>query len=149
MLNVSLTTVDSWCRRGCPCTKKGKAVLFNLNEVQKWLSHRKEGGISEDILLQKLKYQTARSRREELSVLALEKKLINIDLLKQDLSFIFQRMRSALLLWEKRLPGLLEGKDQKSMFKVIHVETNDILRTFSRGVKSLCDAGKGRKKAKS
>lgn len=137
VLSVSLTTIDNWIRNGCPYRKERQAVLFNLSAVQDWLSHRKDGGVREDILVQKLKYQTARSRREELEVLQLEQKLVNIDLLKQDLSFIFLRMRSALLLWERRLPPLLEGKDSKSMYKVIHQETYDILKNFSRGVKSL------------
>jgi terminase small subunit / prophage DNA-packing protein len=142
MLGVSLTTLDNWVRNGCPHKKEGRAVLFNLSEVQEYLSHREDGGVREDILVQKLKYQTARSRREELEVLQLEGKLVNLDKLGQDLSFIFVRLRSALLLWEKRLPGLLEGKDQKSMYKVIHKETYDILTTFSKGVKSLCKVSK-------
>lgn len=149
VLSISLTTIDNWIRNGCPYRKEGRAVFFDLNAVQDWLSHRKDGGVREDILVQKLKYQTARSRREELEVLQLEGKLINLDKLGSDLSFIFVRLRSALLLWERRLPPLLEGKDSKSMYRVIHQETYNILRTFSKGVKSLCKyAGKKVKEIK-
>lgn len=145
LLSVSLTTIDNWVRNGCPYKKKGRAVLFDLNAVKDWLSHRKDGGVREDILIQKLKYQTARSRREELEVLELEGKLINLDKLGQDLSFIFVRLKTALLLWERRLPPLLEGKNSKAMYRVIHKETYEILTTFSKGVKSLVAYSKGKK----
>jgi len=138
VLGVSLTTLDNWVRNGCPHTKQGKSVLFNPDDVQKWLSEQKSGSVREDILIQKLKYQTARARREELEVLELEKKLIPLDKLHNDLTFIFLRIKIALLQWEKRLPPLLEGKDRRSMLKIIHGETVDILNNFARGKNLLC-----------
>ena len=38
-LNVSLTTLDNWRRKGCPHTKTGKQVFFDLDALKKWLDH--------------------------------------------------------------------------------------------------------------
>ena len=38
-LDVSLTTLDNWRRKGCPHTKTGKQVFFDLNTLKKWLDH--------------------------------------------------------------------------------------------------------------
>jgi len=38
-LNVSLTTLDNWRRKGCPHTKTGKQVFFDLDMLKKWLDH--------------------------------------------------------------------------------------------------------------
>ncbi len=138
-LGVSLTTLDNWVRNGLPHVKAGRSLLFNISEVQEWLEKRKgSNGIQAQILAEKLRFQKARCRREELQVSELEGKLISLDKLKTDLTSIFLAMKSALLLWEKRLPGLLEGKDQKKMYLVIHKETRDILTDFSKGTKALC-----------
>ena len=39
-LNVSLTTLDDWRRKGCPHTKTGKQVFFNLDDLNEWLNTR-------------------------------------------------------------------------------------------------------------
>jgi len=38
-LNVSLTTLDNWRRKGCPHTKTGKQVFFDMDTLKKWLNH--------------------------------------------------------------------------------------------------------------
>ena len=38
-LNISLTTLDNWRRKGCPHTKTGKQVFFDLDTLKKWLDH--------------------------------------------------------------------------------------------------------------
>ena len=42
-LNVSLTTLDDWRRKGCPHTKTGKQVFFNLDDLNEWLNTRSGG----------------------------------------------------------------------------------------------------------
>ena len=42
-LNVSLTTLDDWRRKGCPHTKTGKQVFFNLDALDEWLNTRSGG----------------------------------------------------------------------------------------------------------
>ena len=42
-LNVSLTTLDDWRRKGCPHTKTGKQVFFNIEDLNEWLSNRSGG----------------------------------------------------------------------------------------------------------
>ena len=42
-LNVSLTTLDDWRRKGCPHTKTGKQVFFNLDDLNQWLNTRLGG----------------------------------------------------------------------------------------------------------
>ena len=42
-LNVALTTLDYWRRKGCPHTKKGKQVVFNIDTLNTWLDTRSGG----------------------------------------------------------------------------------------------------------
>ena len=42
-LNVSLTTLDDWRRKGCPHTKTGKQVYFEIKEIERWLDTRSGG----------------------------------------------------------------------------------------------------------
>lgn len=119
---------------------KKSGNVWNLKIVFDWYItyFMGDADMSKRMLTEKLRYQEARSLREKLEVEELQGNLVSLDNLKQDLSFIFVRMKSALLLWERRLPPLLEGKDSKSMYKVIHKETYNILNNFSKGVKALC-----------
>ena len=42
-LNVSLTTLDNWRRKGCPHTKTGKQVYFEIESLTRWLDNRSGG----------------------------------------------------------------------------------------------------------
>ena len=42
-LNVSLTTLDNWRRKGCPHTKTGKQVYFEIEVLKRWLDNRSSG----------------------------------------------------------------------------------------------------------
>ena len=42
-LNVSLTTLDNWRRKGCPHTKTGKQVFFNIGTLKTWLGNHSGG----------------------------------------------------------------------------------------------------------
>ena len=42
-LNVSLTTLDNWRRKGCPHTKTGKQVFFEITVLKRWLDNRSSG----------------------------------------------------------------------------------------------------------
>ena len=42
-LNVSLTTLDNWRRKGCPHTKTGKQVFFEITALKRWLDNRSSG----------------------------------------------------------------------------------------------------------
>jgi len=44
-LNVSLTTLDDWRRKGCPYTKKGKQVFFEMDTLKNWLDNRSSGDL--------------------------------------------------------------------------------------------------------
>ena len=42
-LNVSLTTLDNWRRKGCPHTKTGKQVFFDIGTLKTWLDNHSGG----------------------------------------------------------------------------------------------------------
>jgi len=42
-LDVSLTTLDNWRRKGCPHTKTGKQVFFEISALNWWLGNRSSG----------------------------------------------------------------------------------------------------------
>jgi len=44
-LNVSLTTLDDWRRKGCPHTKTGKQVFFDIDTLNTWLDNRISGDL--------------------------------------------------------------------------------------------------------
>jgi D-mannonate dehydratase len=146
--SITRETLRKWKQNpNFPKKARIRHGTYNLKEIFDWWHSNFMGDaeMPKRMLSEKLKYQEARSLREKLEVEELQRKLISIDKLQHDLSFIFVNIRAALLLWGKRLPGLLEGKDQKKMCQVIHKETRDILTTFGKGVKSLCEYGKKRR----
>lgn len=143
---ITRQTLKNWKDTpGFPKNARVRHGLYDLKILSHWyLTHfMGDAEISKRMLAEKLKYQEARSLREKLEVDELQGKLINLELLSKDLSYVFLRMKSAMLLWEKRLPGLLEGKPQKAMYAIIHKEVTDILRHFAQGTKTLCSK-KGR-----
>ena len=144
-LNITREGLRKWrLNPTFPKNARVKRGYYNLKEIFDWWNSYVIGDadIAKQLQAEKLKYQQARSLREKLEVEEMQRKLINLDLLNQDLTFIFLRMKSALLLWSKRLPPALEGKDAKSMYQVIYKEVYEILTNFSKGVKSLCKVSK-------
>ena len=109
-----------------------------------WRSHYMgDADIAKKMLQEKFGYQKARTLRERLGAEEMQRNLISLDKLGKDLMFIFLRLKIALTSWEKRLPPLLDGKDQKTMLWIIHSETMSVLNNFVKGVRMLC---KGKKK---
>jgi hypothetical protein len=109
-----------------------------------WRSHYMgDTDLSKKMLREKFGYQKARTLREKLSAEEMQRNLISLDKLERDLMFLFSRLKTVLTSWEKRLPPLLEGKDQKTMLRIIHTETVSFLNNFVKGVRLLCKKTEG------
>jgi hypothetical protein len=88
---------------------------------------------------EKLRYQRARSEREELAVLELRGDLIRVDKVQNDLSFVFNGLKQRILSWAKSLPGILANKDERECFKILIDETHFVLEELSGGIKRIAN----------
>lgn len=39
---ISRSTIDRWRSEGMPCSKVGRSIRFNLEEVKKWIENNKQ-----------------------------------------------------------------------------------------------------------
>lgn len=58
-LHISLTTLQNWRRKGCPCKSENGQILFELKTVQKWRQEHKEKKLENS-----KEYRKARAKRE-------------------------------------------------------------------------------------
>ena len=40
---ISRSTVDRWRKEGMPCSKVGRSIRFDEDEVRKWIEKNKQG----------------------------------------------------------------------------------------------------------
>jgi hypothetical protein len=133
---ISRETLRRWSETATfPKSAQIQRGVYDVRQIFLWRDTHIVGNKETAKKLQeaKLKYQISRSRKEELSVLSLEKDLISLSKLRSDLADIFLGFKSNLLQWEKKLPPLLEGRDARAMLPIIHTEVVTILNNFAKG----------------
>lgn len=91
---------------------------------------------------EKLRYQKARARREELLTAEMEGELVRTEKVVSDLAFVNNGIKQKLLSWQRSLPGKLARKDERGCMKVLQDEIWHILNELGKGVKNIC---KGKK----
>lgn len=86
---------------------------------------------------EKLRYQVARTRREELAVEELEGKMIRKEQVIEDVGFLLNNLKQRVLSWTKSLPALVAHKDERECAKVFQDETHSVLNDLSAGIKRM------------
>jgi hypothetical protein len=113
-------------------------VLSGENSVtltQQYLEFLRRG--DPDIGIQKLRYQTARSDREELEVKRLKGELVPISKVIDDVSIILNGLKMRILGWSRSLPGRICHKGEVECSAILGEETSFILRELSQGIERI------------
>jgi phage terminase Nu1 subunit (DNA packaging protein) len=114
LLGVSITTVDNWRRRGVPVRNCGKRTKFVVSEVVNWLRERDVEAATASVGQSDgaIDLGELRKRRAlvdtELAELALEEardQVVPIDIVIEEVSDSFLRIRSKLLAMKTRYAG--------------------------------------------
>ncbi|TLP67099.1 terminase small subunit [Parasedimentitalea maritima] len=130
---VSLPTVESWVRRGCPVVQRGgrgRAWQFNTAEVRNWreddiraeASHTTHAN-KDELLLRKL---AAETEQAELDLAKAKDELVPVEQLERALTKAFGEVRAGM---RNVVPGRaarrLIGETDETKFKVVLLEEID------------------------
>lgn len=113
-------------------------LVYAWRETYFYGSHEAASSMANE----KLNYQKARARREQLEVQELERQLVSIEKVTADLSFLANAIKNYLLSWSKTLPEELAHKDERAIMSILNRETRDILTKLSQGMKAIFPKGK-------
>ncbi|MBE2210778.1 MAG: terminase small subunit [Xanthomonadaceae bacterium] len=122
VFGVSLTAVDAWVRRGCPCERRGRGVEseFNTAAVADWLADRAKGRRS---ARQSEEMDAATLRRLRAQAIALEmelKKKMNKFAPVEEVTQVLSRAREVTQQHLERAAGeaahLLVGETDEARF---------------------------------
>ncbi|ATG35911.1 putative terminase small subunit [Phaeobacter piscinae] len=137
---VSLPTVESWVRRGCPVVQRGgrgRAWQFNTAEVRNWREDdiRAEASNAthankDELLLRKLRAET---EQVELDLAKAREQVVPVDQFERAMTKAFGEVRAGL---RNALPGrvarrLLGESDETKMKEVMLDEVDQILLVLS------------------
>jgi len=148
--NVSIRTVQSWGRIGCPKVGQGK---WNLKDVFSWwfkniAQDRIEAG-SDGAEMQavKLRYWTEKANFEEIRNKKELEELMPKAEIADAWAWRVSEVKHGLMGLAYRLPPLISGKAEREVRDIVKLNVRQLLDNFSRGGK-FChpdDETKGKK----
>jgi phage terminase Nu1 subunit (DNA packaging protein) len=105
IFGVSLPTVSTWTRQGCPVVaagRKGREYEFDTAEVRKWLEDRVLSAAQGDMAALSIeeirkRYETARAAREELELAKARREVVPISEVAKVVGEEFSRCKTRLL----------------------------------------------------
>jgi phage terminase Nu1 subunit (DNA packaging protein) len=116
-LNVSLTTLDDWRRKGCPHTKTGKQVFFNIGTLKTWLDNRTSGDL--DYTQERAKLTKLQAEKVTLELEQQRGNLIPMELVIEGWQGQIANARAKLLALPPKAAAQTAGMD--SYVEVEHV----------------------------
>lgn len=126
IFGVSLPTVDSWVRAGCPYNQKGgrgQEWQFNTSQIAKWLQERAvdnaSSAIPDDMEELKLREQKAKTVMAELELAKSTGEVALISEFEKVQSKIFSIIRTNMMNVPQRVVLQLLGEKDASKFKQI------------------------------
>lgn len=133
---------------GFPEDCKIKHGVYNLKKYNDWRIDHFYGdeNISTTMAAEKLRYQIAKSNREENRDKKEQGNLLDREQLLQSFSIILTGLRNRFLGWYKTQPPMLISKNEKEMGMILRLETRALLADLAGGVKSILSQKKRKKK---
>lgn len=130
---VSLTTVDNWCRAGCPMVQRGKqgvAAIFNSAAVHTWLvdtdvaqatgkGKPADGGDSKERLL------AAQAELAELELAKAKGEVVALPQVERALSNAFASVQAGMRALPARIARLIIGETDEVRFKSVMLKEID------------------------
>ncbi len=108
-LNVALTTVDDWRRKGCPHTKEGKQVYFDIDELNKWLNQRSSSGL--DYTQERAKLTRLQAQKIALKLAHQRAELIPVEMAVVAWQGLIANARAKLLALPPKASALVNEMD--------------------------------------
>ncbi|OTG64353.1 hypothetical protein B9T25_13005 [Acinetobacter sp. ANC 4470] len=124
IFGVSLPTIDSWVRNGCPYIQKGgrgQEWKFNTAAVSSWLRERDvedaTGGIPDDIELLRVRKQKAETELAELDLATKKGEVALIEEFERVQAMAFAAIRANIMNVPQRAVLQLLGETDERTFK--------------------------------
>ena len=108
-LNVSLTTLDNWRRKGCPHTKTGKQVFFDIAALNCWLDDRSNGEL--DYTQERAKLTSLKAEKVTLYLEQQRGKLLPLDMVIEAWQGQVANARAKLLVLPPKLASQALGME--------------------------------------
>jgi len=108
-LNVSLTTLDNWRRKGCPHTKTGKQVFFEITALNHWLDNRSNGEL--DYTQERAKLTSLKAEKVTLFLEQQRGKLLPLDMVIEAWQGQVANARAKLLVLPPKLASQVLGME--------------------------------------
>ena len=127
-LNVALTTLDYWRRKGCPHTKKGKQVFFNIDTLKTWRDSRAGGDL--DYTQERAKLTRLQAAKATLELEQQRGNLIPLELVVVGWEGQIANCRAKLLALPSKVAAQAVGADYveiEQLFKIVIYEALDEL----------------------
>lgn len=142
--NTSATNIFYWQQKeGFPQDAQISRGVYDLFKIHQWWRDYFYGDekMAKALTEEKLKYQQARSRREELVVMELEGQMKQSNQVIKDVSLVFSAVAIHLKSLHKRLPPLITTNgNTKKVAETIEAETHYLLTLLSDGLKKLIES---------
>ena len=127
-LNVALTTLDYWRRKGCPHTKKGKQVFFNIDTLKTWRDSRAGGDL--DYTQERAKLTRLQAAKATLELEQQRGNLIPLELVVVGWEGQIANCRAKFLALPSKVAAQAVGADYveiEQLFKIVIYEALDEL----------------------
>ena len=151
LFDVTTVTIGNWVKSGCPKVRRG---TFELRAVMLWWAEniyetKIETGETDDTLKNaRQRYWQAKAEKEEINIAQLRKSLIPKKELAQLWGARVTEVRQGLINLTDRLPPILVSKSQSEIRDIVHRETTQLLKIYSRESKNTPKPKKSTKQAK-
>ena len=137
-LNVSLTTLDDWRRKGCPHAKKGKQVFLDMDDLKIWLDNRSSGDL--DYTQERAKLTRLQAEKVTLDLEQQRGNLLPLEMVIEGWQGLFANARARLLALPPKAAAQVIGMESylevEEVIRVIIYEALDELA--SDGVPKEC-----------
>ncbi len=128
-LNVALTTLDDWRRKGCPHTKEGKQVYFDFGALLNWLDQRSNSDL--DYTQERAKLTRLKAEKVALELDELRSKLIPSEMVVLTWQGMLANARAKLLALPPKAASLAMGvescQEVEQIFRYLVYEALDEL----------------------
>jgi phage terminase Nu1 subunit (DNA packaging protein) len=127
-LNVSLTTLDDWRRKGCPHAKNGKQVSFNMDALKVWLDNRSKGDL--DYTQERAKLTRLQAEKVTLELEQQRGNLLPLEMVIEGWQGQIANARARLLALPPKVAAQAVGADYveiEQLFKSVIYEALDEL----------------------
>lgn len=124
---------------GFPADCKIRHGVYDLKKYNDWRIDHFYGdeNAKTTMAAEKLRYQIARSNREEMADEKERGNLLDRGQFVQRFSIVLTGLRNRFLGWYKTIPPMLVGKDEKQIGMILRAETRSLLADLATGVKSI------------